>query len=141
MRIDRETLEPRVRVIGTDAWSDDAAFAGTTVTGICGSGIIEVIGEMYLAGIIDTDGFIQGSLSVRSPRIVEDGRTGWLVPPGDPAALARALTAVLEDPAEARRRAAAAGVEVRTRFSWRTIAERTVHLYADTATAASRSGA
>ena len=30
VRIDRETLEPRVRVIGTDAWSDDAAFAGTT---------------------------------------------------------------------------------------------------------------
>src|SRR5207248_10813939 len=40
VRIDRETLEPRYRVIGRDAWSDEEAFAGTPVTGICGSGII-----------------------------------------------------------------------------------------------------
>ena len=38
------------------------------------------------------------------PEVVEDGETGWLVPPEDPAALARALERVLTDPAEARRR-------------------------------------
>src|SRR3990170_6963990 len=47
VRIDRQTLEPRVRVIGCEAWSDEpgfaAAVAGTGVTGICGSGIVEVI--------------------------------------------------------------------------------------------------
>ena len=75
VRIDRETLEPRVRVIGTDAWSDDAAFAGTTVTGICGSGIIEAIAELFLAGVVAADGTIDGSLAARSPRIVPDGRT------------------------------------------------------------------
>ncbi len=43
VRIDRDTLEPRFRIIGVDAWSDDPAFAeavvsaGTGVTGICGS--------------------------------------------------------------------------------------------------------
>ncbi len=46
VRIDRETLEPRFRVIGVDAWSDEpgfaAAIAETGITGICGSGIIEV---------------------------------------------------------------------------------------------------
>ena len=40
------TLEPRFRVIGVDAWSDEPAFAAaiaeTGITGICGSGIIEV---------------------------------------------------------------------------------------------------
>ena len=57
VRIDRETLEPRFRVIGVDAWSDDPGFAdavaaaGTGVTGICGSGIIEVVAELYLAGV------------------------------------------------------------------------------------------
>lgn len=81
VRIDPITLEPRVRVIGCDLWSDDPAFAdalataGIEVTGVCGSGIIEVIAEMYLAGIIDQDGVIQGQLTERSPRLVADGRT------------------------------------------------------------------
>ena len=81
VRIDRRTLEPRFRVIGVDAWSDDAAFdvalseAGTGVTGICGSGIVEVIAELFLAGVITADGTIDGSLSDRSWRIVADGRT------------------------------------------------------------------
>ena len=47
------TKEPRFRVIGSDAWSDDPAFPRRTprVTGICGSGIIEAIAEMRLAGL------------------------------------------------------------------------------------------
>jgi uncharacterized 2Fe-2S/4Fe-4S cluster protein (DUF4445 family) len=79
VRIDRDTLEPRVKVIGCDLWSDDPGFAEATaeldISGVCGSGIIEVLGEMYLAGIIDTDGVVQGSMAERSPRIVADGRT------------------------------------------------------------------
>ena len=54
IRIDPVTLEPRYSVIGSDKWSDDPGFeeavAATGVTGICGSGIIEVIAEMYLSG-------------------------------------------------------------------------------------------
>ncbi len=79
VRIDPETLEPRYKVIGSDLWSDDPAFAeavaGSGVTGICGSGIIEVIAEMYLAGIISRDGVIDGTLAARSERIVPTGRT------------------------------------------------------------------
>ena len=79
VRIDPATLEPRFRVIGTDVWSDEPGFAEkaekTGVTGICGSGIIEVVAEMFLAGIISEDGVIDGALTARSPRIVADGRT------------------------------------------------------------------
>ena len=79
VRIDRETLEPRFKVIGSELWSDAPGFAATVaasgVTGICGSGIIEVIAEMYLAGIISRDGVIDGELAVKSPRIVPTGRT------------------------------------------------------------------
>ncbi len=79
VRIDRETLEARIRVIGSDLWSDEPGFAESVedleISGICGSGIIEVIAEMYLSGIIDQDGVVQGSMAARSPRIVEDGRT------------------------------------------------------------------
>ena len=75
VRIDPGTLEPRVRVIGTDAWSDEPGFAEARVTGICGSGIIEAIAELHLAGALTTDGTIDGSLAERSPRVVPDGRT------------------------------------------------------------------
>ena len=79
VRIDRKTLEPRVKVIGSELWSNEPGFAeslgDTTVTGICGSGIIEVIGEMYLSGIIDQDGVVRGEMATKSPRIVGDERT------------------------------------------------------------------
>ena len=75
VRIDPGTLEPRVRVIGDDAWSDAPGFGAAAVTGICGSGIIEVVAEMYLAGILDEDGVIRAEGAERSDRIVEDGRT------------------------------------------------------------------
>jgi uncharacterized 2Fe-2S/4Fe-4S cluster protein (DUF4445 family) len=79
VRINPETLEPRFKVIGSDLWSDEPGFAeavaGSGVTGVCGSGIIEALAEMYLAGIIRHDGTIDGALAARNPRIQEDGRT------------------------------------------------------------------
>lgn len=79
VRIDPVTLEPRYRVIGADMWSSESGFedaAGTIgVTGICGSGIIEVIAEMFLAGIISEDGVIDGALAARTDRIIANGRT------------------------------------------------------------------
>jgi uncharacterized 2Fe-2S/4Fe-4S cluster protein (DUF4445 family) len=60
VRIDPETLAPRIKVIGCDLWSDDPGFAdaivGIGVTGICGSGIIEVVAELFMAGVIDESG-------------------------------------------------------------------------------------
>lgn len=89
IRINPETLEPRYKVIGCDLWSDEPGFeeaiAATGVTGICGSGIIEVIAEMYLAGIINQDGQVDGSLAARSPRIEPYKRTfNYLIREGEP---------------------------------------------------------
>ncbi len=79
VRIDPVTLEPRFKVIGCDLWSDDPEFAEATkstgVTGICGSGIIEVIAEMYLSGVINQDGVVDGSFAARSDRIEPADRT------------------------------------------------------------------
>ena len=89
VRIDRETLEPRFRVIGCELWSDEPGFAEavrkTGITGICGSGIIEVLAEMYLAGILAADGTIRGELAARSPRIRAEERTfAYLLHEGEP---------------------------------------------------------
>ena len=79
VRIDPVTLESRIRVIGSDLWSDEPGFSEALpaqgVTGICGSGIIEAVVEMWLAGILTSDGVIDGSQAGRSPRLVPDGRT------------------------------------------------------------------
>ena len=89
IRINPETLEPRFKVIGSDLWSDEDGFdeeiKQSGITGICGSGIIEVVAEMFLAGIIDTDGLVVGALASKSPRIIADGRTfSYLVHDGEP---------------------------------------------------------
>ena len=77
--IDPETLGARVKVIGVDVWSDEPGFddavAATGVTGLCGSGIIDLIAEMYLTGILDTDGTIVGANTSRTGDVEADGRT------------------------------------------------------------------
>jgi uncharacterized 2Fe-2S/4Fe-4S cluster protein (DUF4445 family) len=77
VRIDRDTLEPRIKVVGGEHWSDEEGFfaelAATPVTGICGSGIIEAIAGLFLAGVIDEDGAISGDKD--TDRIVPEGRT------------------------------------------------------------------
>lgn len=79
VRIDPETLEPRFRVIGSELWSDEEGFKKSVrrsgVTGICGSGIIEVLAELFLAGVILSDGTIDGAAAAKSPRVFADGRT------------------------------------------------------------------
>ncbi|PVB63313.1 ASKHA domain-containing protein [Labrenzia sp. 011] len=79
IRIDRETLEPRFKVIGVDEWSDEDGFHekidSVGVTGICGSGIIEAVAEMFLAGLITEDGVIDGSMAERTARVYSRGRT------------------------------------------------------------------
>jgi uncharacterized 2Fe-2S/4Fe-4S cluster protein (DUF4445 family) len=83
VRIDAETLEARFSVIGSELWSDDPGFAAAIdrfgVNGICGSGIIEAVAEMYLAGLIDEDGVIDGGLTKRTSRLIPDERTWTFV--------------------------------------------------------------
>jgi len=89
VRIDPETLEPRFRVIGCESWSDEPGFAAEVdrvgITGLCGTGIIEAIAELFLAGVIESDGRIDGSCAERSARIVADDRThSYLLHEGSP---------------------------------------------------------
>jgi len=79
VEIDPVTKEPRFRVIGSELWSDedgfDDAIASTGITGICGSGIIEMVAEMRLAGIVDGPGLIGSPEQTGTSRCFQDGRT------------------------------------------------------------------
>ncbi|WP_204114294.1 ASKHA domain-containing protein [Shimia biformata] len=83
VEIDPVTKEPRFRVIGSDLWSDDpgfdAATAVTGITGICGSGIIEAVAEMRLAGLLDPSGLIGSAAQTGTQRCVAEGRTNAYV--------------------------------------------------------------
>ena len=73
----------------TEIPSAEPGFAEETrpigVTGICGSGIIEALAEMFLAGILTQDGVIDGAMAARSRRIQPDGRTySYLLHQGEP---------------------------------------------------------
>jgi glycogen synthase len=63
--------------------------------------------------------------------VVEDGRTGVLLPPARPDLLAEALTRVLENPELGRRMGKAGRARVEARFSWASVAERTQQVYAE----------
>jgi starch synthase len=87
-------------------------------------------------GLINLEAMACGTPVVASrvggiPEVVVDGETGWLVPPGDPAALAEALRVALADPARARRMGEAGRRRVEAHFSWDRIAERTLAVYRD----------
>ncbi len=83
LRIDPVTKEPRYRIIGSDIWSDeagfDAAVLSSGITGICGSGIIEAVAEMRMAGILDASGLIGSAAQVGTSRCIVDGRTNSYV--------------------------------------------------------------
>jgi len=63
------------------------------------------------------------------PEIVVDGETGLLVPPDDPAALAAAVSDLLDDPARASAMGEAGRARALTEFSVERMAERTVSVY------------
>ncbi|MBI6630466.1 ASKHA domain-containing protein [Pontibaca salina] len=79
VEIDEVTKEPRFKVIGSDLWSSEDGFqdsiATTGITGICGSGIIELVAEMRLAGLVDGSGLIGSAAQTGSDRCIVEGRT------------------------------------------------------------------
>ncbi len=79
IRIDPVTKTPRFRVIGCELWSDEDGFwdktAATGITGICGSGIIEAVAEMRMAGLLDPSGLIGSAEATGTERCVPEGRT------------------------------------------------------------------
>ena len=86
VRIDPETRQARFRVIGEERWSDEwrigpdqpvEAQPRHLASGICGSGIIEAVAELYLSGIITADGRFNPEAD--SERIQWQGRKGAYV--------------------------------------------------------------
>ena len=79
VRIDKKSKSVKFKVIGCDVWSNEATFnekiKSIGITGICGSGIIEAVAEMRMAGIVDSNGLIGSAEQTGSERCILQGRT------------------------------------------------------------------
>jgi glycosyltransferase involved in cell wall biosynthesis len=63
------------------------------------------------------------------PEVVDDGKTGYIVPPRDPAALASAVVSLLKDPAACRRMGEQGYTKLKTDMAWSTIARSLLTVY------------
>src|SRR5207244_3971512 len=87
-------------------------------------------------GLINLEAMACGTAVVASAvggivEVVEDGKTGILLPPSRPDELAAAIRRLLDDPAEARAMGQAGRRRVVEKFAWASVAERTEAVYAD----------
>jgi uncharacterized 2Fe-2S/4Fe-4S cluster protein (DUF4445 family) len=69
VQINPETFIPRVKVIGSDLWSDEPG--APPARGICGTGIIDAVAELYRVGLLKSDGVF--NLEKESPNLHVDG--------------------------------------------------------------------
>ena len=130
----RAAIEARVASLGLTA---HVVFTGQIPGGaraIVGSDVVAVPSLSEGFGVSVIEALALGTPVVATtaggiPEIFGDQAVGWLVPPGDADALARAILAVLEDPAGARRRAELGRRVVAERFSVERFVGRTEHLY------------
>lgn len=75
--IDPETMEPRYKVIGNDDWYPEIRETGAK--GICGSGIIDAVAQMYRAGIVNRAGRINTKSDCPRIRKGESGRWEYVL--------------------------------------------------------------
>jgi starch synthase len=85
-------------------------------------------------GIVNLEAMACGTAVVASsvggiPEVVADGKTGLLVPPNDPEALAESINTLTRDPERARAMGTAGRERASTLFDWGRIAEQTADLY------------
>ncbi|MFL0194710.1 ASKHA domain-containing protein [Clostridium sp. WILCCON 0269] len=77
VKIDPISLEPDFKVIGEDHWNTINSMQ--RAKGICGSGIIDAIAEMYKTGIIGTDGAFNKKIKSHRIRRDEEGRMEYVL--------------------------------------------------------------
>lgn len=77
VRIDPATLEASYKIIGQDKWCPEIKIPAAR--GICGSGIVDIVAELFKAGVIQRNGRFNNRLNSRRIRMGEDGKPEYVV--------------------------------------------------------------
>jgi uncharacterized 2Fe-2S/4Fe-4S cluster protein (DUF4445 family) len=96
VRINPDDGEISFKVIGVDQWSDQCKPEEIGARGICGSGIIDAVAEMFKAGILDKSGRIQGTIPSTRIRKTNSGYEFIIAKTGE-TAIGRNITITSED--------------------------------------------
>ncbi|HET6763986.1 MAG TPA: glycosyltransferase [Longimicrobiaceae bacterium] len=96
--------------------------------------VIDTKGDTEGLGVvlIEAQTYAKPVIASRAGGIVDiarDGRNGFLVPPGDAAALAEAIAACMDDPARARAMGEQGRRDAEESFAWPVIADRLAEIY------------
>ncbi len=96
--IDPETLEVVYKVVGHDAWSNFVKPGELQVRGICGSGIMDLLAELYRSGIIAKSGVFQTPPGTSRLRINSDTKQPeYVIAWADETAIGRDITITQKD--------------------------------------------
>jgi len=79
IKIDPESFELNYKVIGKNEWSQHSGPGRMGTKGICGSGIIDLLGELYRTGIVQKSGAFNRNLKTRRLRDSNDGEVEFVV--------------------------------------------------------------
>jgi len=94
IKIDPQTFEVKFKVIGEEEGNEEMKKPGAM--GICGSGIIDAIAELYRTGIIDKSGRFKKDVS--SPRLkITDGTPEFVIAWKDETAIRKEITITQQD--------------------------------------------
>ena len=95
VKIDPVTKEPLFKVIGKADWHSH--LEKVDAKGICGSGIIEVIAEMFKAGIVDRSGRFAANLNSMRVRKDTEGKPEYVLAWADETSIGADITVTQAD--------------------------------------------
>ncbi len=97
VKIDPETKEPLYKVIGKADWHTHIEEGKINAKGICGSAIIDVIAEMFKAGIIDKTGKFVMTLDTNRVRRDAEGKPEYVLAWADETSINQDITVTQSD--------------------------------------------
>jgi glycosyltransferase involved in cell wall biosynthesis len=130
----RQALEAEAAALGVTGYTRFLGFVpnAAEIMSLMDVVVIPSVWEPF--GMVAAEAMSVGRAVVVSrvgglPEVVEDGESGLLAPPGEPAALAQAVDRLLADPALRDRLAAAGQQRVAARFTLEVMTEKMLALY------------
>jgi uncharacterized 2Fe-2S/4Fe-4S cluster protein (DUF4445 family) len=96
VRINPQTLEVRFKVIGLEKWNDECAPEEIQARGICGSGIIDALAEMYKSQVLQKSGRFNPHINSSRIRKAEKGQE-FILARSEETAIGRDITISLAD--------------------------------------------
>ena len=95
IKINPDTLEVTYKVIGDDKWHSGGSNSGAK--GICGSGIIDMVAEVFKAGIIDKSGKFNMNLGTDRIRRDDKGKAEFVLVFAEDSGIGRDITVTQGD--------------------------------------------